>query len=139
MRARDPRDDPPAKRRPPRYYSGPTVTLGDIRAHGVRRLLIYCSEGLYRCHSATIDADRAQNLRTLAAPTDRVAWWRRGEGFEPPIRLAPYNAPRCACLKPLSHPSENQGASVFLSGPRLLVRKASVVPRQHRRDMITKG
>jgi hypothetical protein len=53
---RDPHDDPPAKRRA--RYNGPTVTLGDLRAHGVRRLLIYCSEGLYCCHSATIDAER---------------------------------------------------------------------------------
>jgi hypothetical protein len=57
MHNRDPHDDPPAKRRPARY-SGPPVTLGDLRAHGVRRLLIYCSEGLYYHHSATIDTDR---------------------------------------------------------------------------------
>jgi hypothetical protein len=38
--------DPPAKRRPD-AYRGPPVTLGDIRAHGVRRLLIYCCDGLY--------------------------------------------------------------------------------------------
>jgi hypothetical protein len=37
MRHRDPHDDPPAKRRPD-AYRGPPVTLGDIRAHGVRRL-----------------------------------------------------------------------------------------------------
>jgi hypothetical protein len=29
-----------------------------MRAHGVRRLLIYCSSGLYCHHSATVDADR---------------------------------------------------------------------------------
>jgi hypothetical protein len=57
MRHRDPHDDPPAKRRPD-TYRGPPVTLGDIRAHGVRRLLIYCSAGLYCHHSATVDADR---------------------------------------------------------------------------------
>jgi hypothetical protein len=57
MRHRDPHDDPPAKRRPD-AYRGPPVTLGDIRAHGVRRLLIYCSRGLYCHHSATVDADR---------------------------------------------------------------------------------
>jgi hypothetical protein len=50
MRARDPRDDPPAKRRP-RQYQGPPVTLGHIRSHGARLLLIYCSTGLCR-HSA---------------------------------------------------------------------------------------
>jgi hypothetical protein len=56
MRHRGPHDDPPAKRRPARY-SGPPVTLGHIRSHGVRRLLIYCSSG--RCHhSATVNADR---------------------------------------------------------------------------------
>jgi hypothetical protein len=48
---------PPAKRRPD-AYRGPRVTLGDVRAHGVRRLLIYCSEGLYCHHSGTVDADR---------------------------------------------------------------------------------
>jgi hypothetical protein len=53
---RDPRDDAPAKRRP-QPYRGPPVTLGHIRAHGVRHLLIYCSTG--RCHhSAVINADR---------------------------------------------------------------------------------
>jgi hypothetical protein len=57
MRARDPHDDPPPKRRPARYV-GPPVTMGYIRSHGVRRLLIYCSEGLYCHHSAVVDADR---------------------------------------------------------------------------------
>jgi hypothetical protein len=56
MRHRDPHDDPPAKRRP-ETYRGPPVTLGHMRAHGVRRLLIYCSTGLCH-HSATIEADR---------------------------------------------------------------------------------
>jgi hypothetical protein len=56
MRHRDLRDDPPAKRRPPRY-SGPPVTLGHIRSHGVRRLLVYCTPGLYCHHSAIVDAD----------------------------------------------------------------------------------
>jgi hypothetical protein len=55
MRHRDPRDDPPARRRK-EPYRGPPVTLGHIRSHGVRRLLIYCSTGL--CHrSAIIDVD----------------------------------------------------------------------------------
>jgi hypothetical protein len=57
MRHRDPHDDPPAKRRPARY-SGPPVTLGHIRSHGVRRLLIHCTHGLYCHHSALVDADR---------------------------------------------------------------------------------
>jgi hypothetical protein len=56
MHARDPRDDPPPKRRPA-PYSGPPVTLGHIRAHGVRRLLIYCCSGLCH-HSAVVDAGR---------------------------------------------------------------------------------
>jgi hypothetical protein len=55
MRNRDPRDDPPTKRRPQPYRGAP-VTLGHIRSHGVRHLLIYCSTG--RCHhSAVINAD----------------------------------------------------------------------------------
>jgi hypothetical protein len=49
MRNCDPHDDPPAKRRPDAYRGLP-VTLGYMRAHGVRRLLIYCSDGLY-CHA----------------------------------------------------------------------------------------
>ncbi len=52
MRARDPHDDPPPKRRPQ------PVTLGHIRSHGVRHMLIYCSAGLYCHHSAVVDADR---------------------------------------------------------------------------------
>ena len=55
MRAHDPPDDPPARRREP--YRRPPVTLGHIRSHGVRRLLIYCSTGLCH-HSAVVDADR---------------------------------------------------------------------------------
>jgi hypothetical protein len=56
MRHHDPRDDPPAKRAPA-AYQGPPVTLGHLRSHGCRRLLIYCSTG--RCHhSAVVDADR---------------------------------------------------------------------------------
>ena len=39
-------------------YQGPPVTLGHIRSHGVRHLLIYCSAGLYCHHSAVINADR---------------------------------------------------------------------------------
>jgi hypothetical protein len=57
MRHRDPHDDPPAKRRPTRY-NGPPVTMGHIRSHGIRRLLIYCTQGLYCHHSAVVDADR---------------------------------------------------------------------------------
>jgi hypothetical protein len=56
-RHRDPHDDPPANRRPARY-SGPPVTLGHIRSHGVRHLLIYCNQGLYCHHGAVINADR---------------------------------------------------------------------------------
>jgi hypothetical protein len=57
MRHLDPHDDPPAKR-PPARYSGPPVTLGHIRSHGVRHLLIYCNQGLYCYHHALINADR---------------------------------------------------------------------------------
>jgi hypothetical protein len=56
MRHHDPHNDAPAKRRPD-AYRGPPVTLGDMRAHGCRRLLIYCSTGLCH-HGATVDADR---------------------------------------------------------------------------------
>jgi hypothetical protein len=55
MRAHDPHDDPPRRR--PQRYQGPPVTLGHIRSHGVRRLLIYCSTGFCH-HSAAVDADR---------------------------------------------------------------------------------
>jgi hypothetical protein len=56
MRHLDPHDAPRAKQRP-EPYRGQPVTLGHMRAHGVRRLLIYCSTGLCH-HSATIEADR---------------------------------------------------------------------------------
>jgi hypothetical protein len=71
MRARYPHDDPPAKRRKERYR-GPPVTLGHIRSHGVRRLLFYCSEGLYCHHSAIIDADRWAD-ETVLLDLDRRA------------------------------------------------------------------
>jgi hypothetical protein len=51
MRNRDPHDDPLRRRR--ESYQGPPVTLGHIRSHGVRGLLIYCSTGLCH-HSARI-------------------------------------------------------------------------------------
>jgi hypothetical protein len=56
MRTRDPHDDPPARRRN-EPYRGPPVTLGHIRSHGARHLLIYCSTGLCH-HGAVINADR---------------------------------------------------------------------------------
>jgi hypothetical protein len=56
MRHRDPRDDPPPKRRR-QACQGPPVTMGHIRSHGVRRLLIYCSTGFCN-HCAVVDADR---------------------------------------------------------------------------------
>ena len=68
---RDPHDDPPARRRPQRYQ-GPPVTLGHIRSHGVRRLLIYCNAGLYCHHSAVIDADRRPD-DTVLLDLDRRA------------------------------------------------------------------
>jgi hypothetical protein len=70
MRHRDPHDDAPARRRPQRYQ-GPPVTLGHIRSHGVRRLLIYCSTGLCH-HSAVIDADRWPDA-TVLLDLDRKA------------------------------------------------------------------
>jgi hypothetical protein len=41
----------------PTPYRGPPVTLGHLRSHGCRRLLIFCSTGLCH-HSAVVDADR---------------------------------------------------------------------------------
>jgi hypothetical protein len=63
MRACDPHDDPPAKRRPTSYRGTP-VTLGHLRSHGCRRLLIYCSTGLCH-HSAVVDADRGPDDTAL--------------------------------------------------------------------------
>jgi hypothetical protein len=57
MTPSDPHDDATARRRPERYR-GPPTTLGDIRSHGVRHLLIYCTEGLYCHHRTVIEADR---------------------------------------------------------------------------------
>jgi hypothetical protein len=57
MRDSDPHDDPPRRPRRERHQ-GPPVTLGHIRSHGVRRLLIYCSSGLYCHHSGTVEVDR---------------------------------------------------------------------------------
>ena len=54
MRARDPHDAPPAKRRPTPYRGRPSPS--DIFDHGCRRLLIYCSTGLCH-HSAIVEAD----------------------------------------------------------------------------------
>ena len=51
MRHCDPHDDPPRRRRPERYR-GPPVTLGHIRSHGVKRLLVYCTNGSHCHHSA---------------------------------------------------------------------------------------
>jgi hypothetical protein len=56
-RHHDPRDDAPAERQR-QQYRGPPVTLGHIRSHGVRHLLIYCSAGPSCHHSAVVDADR---------------------------------------------------------------------------------
>jgi hypothetical protein len=70
MRNRDPHDDPPARRR--ESYRGPPVTLGHIRSHGVRHLLIYCSHGLYCHHSAVVDADRWPD-ETVLLDLDRRA------------------------------------------------------------------
>jgi hypothetical protein len=71
MRHRDPHDDASAKRRPARY-SGRPVTLGHIRSHGVRHLLIHCSAGLYCHHSGVVDADRWPD-ETVLLDLDRRA------------------------------------------------------------------
>jgi hypothetical protein len=71
MRRRDTRDYPPARRRP-QSYQGPPVTLGHIRSHGVRRLLVYCSARLYCHHSAVVDADRWPD-ETVLLDLDRRA------------------------------------------------------------------
>jgi hypothetical protein len=71
MRTHDPRD--PRKRRPERYR-GPPVTLGHIRSHGVRRLLIYCSTGMCH-HSAVVDL--------IAGRMRPCSWIWTGERFAP--------------------------------------------------------
>jgi hypothetical protein len=38
-----------------------------MRSQGVRRLLIYCSEGLYCHHSAVVEADRWQDKTAVRA------------------------------------------------------------------------
>jgi hypothetical protein len=50
------RHDPPAERRR-QQYQRPPVTLGHIRSHGVRQLLIYCCTG-FCYHSAVVNADQ---------------------------------------------------------------------------------
>jgi hypothetical protein len=49
MRHPDPRDDPPAKRRPTRY-SGPPVTLANMRENGVGSLSVTCE----LCHHEAV-------------------------------------------------------------------------------------
>jgi hypothetical protein len=83
MRARDPHDDPRQKRRP-KPYRGPPVTLGHIRSHGVRRLLIYCSTGLCH-HSAVINADRWPD-ETVLLDLDRRAVCARCGIIAPEVR-----------------------------------------------------
>jgi hypothetical protein len=77
MHARDPHDDPPAKRRAA-GYRGPPVTLGHIRLHGVRRLLIYCSEGIYCHHSSVVDADRWPDDTALRDPCPKAVCTKCG-------------------------------------------------------------
>jgi hypothetical protein len=77
MRHRDPHDDPPRRRRPERYR-GPPVTLGHIRSHGVRTLLVYCTTGLYCHHSAIIDADRWPDDTVLLDLDQRAVCTRCG-------------------------------------------------------------
>ena len=76
MRHRGPHDDPPPKRRSA-SYRGPPVTLGHIRSHGVRRLLIYCSTGLCH-HSAVVDADRWPDDTVLLDLDQRAVCTKRG-------------------------------------------------------------
>jgi hypothetical protein len=53
------------------------VTLGHLRSHGVRLLLIYCSDGLYCYHSAVIDADCwPDDTVLLDDRRGRAAEWR---------------------------------------------------------------
>ena len=56
MRHKGAREEQPRMRHPDRYR-GPAVTLGHIRSHGVRHLLIYRSTGFCH-HSAVVNADR---------------------------------------------------------------------------------
>jgi hypothetical protein len=72
---RDPLDDPPPKRRPEPYRGAP-VTLGHIRAHGCRRLLVYCSVGLYCHHSAVVDADRWPDEMAVRDPCPKAVCTR---------------------------------------------------------------
>jgi hypothetical protein len=76
MRNRDPRDDRPRRRK--EQYRGPSVTLGHIRSHGVRHLLIYCSQGLYCHHSTVVDADRWPDEAVLLDLDRRAVCTKRG-------------------------------------------------------------
>ena len=61
-------------------FHGPPVTLGHMRAHGVRRLLIYCCTGLCH-HSATIVPLAGRNRGTGFVPeSSLLKMWhdRRG-------------------------------------------------------------
>jgi hypothetical protein len=86
MRNRDPRDNPPAKRRPTPYRV-PPVTMGHLRSHGCRRLLIYCSTGLCH-HRATIEADRCRRR-----PRPRMGPERESNRC-PTLRAIPRPKPR---------------------------------------------
>ena len=77
MRHRDAHDDPPRRPRRERYR-GPPTTLGDIREHGVRRLLVYCTRGLYCYHSAIIHADRWPDQTVLLDLNPRLVCTKCG-------------------------------------------------------------
>jgi hypothetical protein len=103
MRRRDTHDDPPARRRPT-PYRGPPVTLGYIRSHGVRHLLIYRSTGLCY-HSAIIDADRWPDDTVLLDPDRRAVCTKCGIiGADGPRLGSPLSIVQ-------SHHKEDKGAN----------------------------
>ena len=70
---RDPHDDAPAKRRP--SYRGPPMTLGNMRAQGVRSLSVSC----WLCHhGAVLSADGWSDVAQLPSFGPRMVCtgWR---------------------------------------------------------------
>src|SRR4029079_5726904 len=58
-------------------YSSQPMTLANMRRHGVRRLLVYCS-GLGCWHSAAIDAEFLADNVVLKSLEPRMVCSRRG-------------------------------------------------------------